>query len=78
MDFKATVKRAATAGSVAAGAVMAATSGILHDPTGPVQQALTAPDLKSAAVAGGAAAVTAAIVGRHSATSDTQFKNYGK
>jgi hypothetical protein len=58
---------------------MAATSGLLHDPGHPIQQAMTSPDWGSAALAGTTAAITAAIVGRrHSVTSDTQFKKYSK
>ena len=78
MDIKGTAKRMGTAAAVAAGTVAAATSGILNDPAHPVQQALTAPDWKSAAIAGGTAAITAGYYGRHSATSDTQFKDYGE
>ncbi len=65
MSFKATAKRAGTAALIAGGTVAAATSGLMHDPAGPMGDApLTAPDFKSMAVAAGTAAVTAAIVGR--------------
>jgi hypothetical protein len=64
MDFKATAKRMGTAAAVAGGAVMAATSNMLQDPAYPIQQAIQAPDMKSAALAAGTAAITAGIVGR--------------
>ena len=51
MTFKDTAKRMGTAAAVAGGAVMAATSGMLQDPAYPIQQALQAPDMKSAALA---------------------------
>lgn len=73
MDIKGTAKRMGTAAAVATGTVAAATSGLLNDPAHPVQQALTAPDWKSAALAGGTAAVTAAVYGRHSALNEKQF-----
>lgn len=65
MNLKQTAKRAGTAAAVAGGAVMAATSGLLHDPAGPMGYApITAPDMKSAALAAGTAAITAAVYGR--------------
>ena len=75
MNFKETAKRAGTAAAVAGGTVMAATSGLLHDPAHPIQQALTAPDMKSAALAAGTAAITAAVYGRkaHSVLNEPQF-----
>jgi hypothetical protein len=64
MGFKDTAKRMGTAAAVAGGTVMAATSNLLQDPAYPVQQAIVAPDMKSAALAAGTAAITAAVYGR--------------
>jgi hypothetical protein len=70
MGFKDTAKRMGTAAAVAGGAVMAATSNMLQDPAHPIQQAITAPDMKSAALAAGTAAITAGIVGRKAHMTD--------
>lgn len=64
MNLKGTAKRMGTAAAMAGSTVMAATSGLLHDPASPIQQAMQAPDMKSAAYAAGAAAITAGIMGR--------------
>lgn len=70
MNFKNTAKRMGTAAAVAGGTVMAATSNLLQDPAHPVQQAIVAPDMKSAALAAGTAAITAAVYGRRAHMND--------
>jgi len=64
MNLKDTAKRMGTAAAIAGGTVMAATSNLLRDPEGPMAGALTAPDMKSAMYAAGAAAITAGVMGR--------------
>ena len=70
MNFKDTAKKVTAAATMAGGTVMAATSGLLQDPAYPVQEALTAPDMKSAGVAALAAGVTAAVMGRRAHLDD--------
>jgi hypothetical protein len=70
MNLKGTAKRMGTAAAVAGSTVMAATSNLLQDPAHPIQQALQAPDMKSAAYAAGAAALTAAVYGRRAHMDD--------
>lgn len=70
MSFKDTAKRMGTAAAVAGSTVMAATSNLLQDPAAPVQHALQAPDMKSAALAAGTAAITAAVYGRRAHMND--------
>lgn len=65
MNIKDTAKRMGGAALAAGSTVMAATSGLLHDPAGPMAHApIVAPDMKSAALAAGTAAITAAVYGR--------------
>lgn len=74
MGFKDTAKRMGTAAAIAGGTVAAATSNLLQDPAYPIQHAIVAPDMKSAAVAAGAAAITAGIMGRRSHMNDAASK----
>lgn len=70
MNLKATAKRMGTAALVAGSTVAAATSNLLQDPAHPIQQAIVAPDMKSAALAAGTAAITAGVYGRRAHMND--------
>lgn len=69
MDVKGTMKRAGTAAAVAGGTVAAATANMFNE-----LLPLQAPDMKSAALAAGTAAVTAAVYGRKAHMQDAAEK----